>query len=96
MQNFISGLCGWCCGCCLAIQIATRMGETCMFPLCCPGWLLAIRAKLRGEQNIQVVLLDYCCKYQDGSYLLVIGRGEGGGWQGAVGSRNLEDLEKCC
>ena len=36
------------------IQVATRMGESCLFPLCCPGALLAMRAKLRGEQNIQV------------------------------------------
>ncbi|XP_028417387.1 cornifelin homolog B-like [Dendronephthya gigantea] len=46
-------LCGCCCSCCLAIQVATRMGESCLFPLCCPGALLAMRAKLRGEQNIQ-------------------------------------------
>ena len=50
------------------IQVATRMGESCLFPLCCPGALLAMRAKLRGEQNIQVIvkamLPETICNFQ--------------------------------
>ena len=37
-------------------DISSRMGEGCCFATCCPGALVALRIKLRVQENIQVGL----------------------------------------
>ena len=59
VSYFDLGLCGLCCPCILLIQISQRMGEGCLFPCCCQGAALALRVKLRTENNIQVSAAKY-------------------------------------
>jgi len=44
------------CGSFLLYDISSRMGEGCCFAACCPGALVALRIKLRVQENIQVGL----------------------------------------
>jgi len=43
------------CSQCLLCDISSRMGEGCCFATCCPGALVALRIKLRVQENIQVL-----------------------------------------
>ena len=42
------------CGTCAACVYSSDMGESCCLPMCVPGWLIALRTKLRTERGIQV------------------------------------------
>lgn len=74
-RDWSSGLCGCCedcyscclgcfCPCCLLCEVSSRMGEGCMFATCCPGALMALRVKLRMQENIQGSLCDDYCVTQ--------------------------------
>ena len=49
---------------CLLCDISSRMGEGCCFATCCPGALLALRIKLRVQENIQVGSPTLYAKFQ--------------------------------
>ena len=49
-----AGCMGTFCGPFLLCDISSRMGEGCCFATCCPGALVALRIKLRVQENIQV------------------------------------------
>jgi len=55
----------WCFPC-MACSMSSRMGESALVPICCPGGLAALRLKMRTENNIEGSLCnDYiatgCC-----------------------------------
>ncbi|XP_020616971.1 placenta-specific gene 8 protein-like [Orbicella faveolata] len=75
MRDWSSGLCGCfedfysCCmgtfcGPFLLCDISSRMGEGCCFATCCPGALVALRIKLRVQENIQGSLCNDFCVVQ--------------------------------
>jgi len=57
------GIClmGTFCGLCLACQTSGDMGESMCVPCCVPGWLIALRLKMRTQEKIPGSLLDDCC-----------------------------------
>merc|ERR1712002_878540 len=71
-RDWNSGVCSCCddfgiccfgtwCGICLACQVSTDMGESMCVPCCVPGWLIALRLKMRVQEKIPGSLLDDCC-----------------------------------
>ncbi|XP_059146221.1 uncharacterized protein LOC131933494 [Physella acuta] len=48
--------CSFFCFRCYAMHfVRTSMKESCMVPLCVPGWLIVMRSKTRAEQNIRII-----------------------------------------
>ncbi|XP_041361805.1 cornifelin homolog A-like [Gigantopelta aegis] len=56
---------GWFCPCILACNVATDMGESCCVPCCVHGGLVAMRTKIRIQNNIHGSICDdgstACC-----------------------------------
>ncbi|XP_064618077.1 cornifelin homolog A-like [Liolophura sinensis] len=59
-EDITSCLLGWFCLPCYECHLSMRMGESCCVPVCVPGAMIALRAKLRGEQGIQGSVCDDC------------------------------------
>ncbi|XP_046334058.1 cornifelin-like [Haliotis rufescens] len=68
-----SGLCGCCdnfgicvtvmmCPACYACHLAGKSGEFCCLPLLVPGWMIALRAYVRGRHRISGTICDDCLK----------------------------------
>ncbi|XP_056008847.1 cornifelin homolog A-like isoform X2 [Ostrea edulis] len=65
----MSSCCGVCLcgGCCYPCYLSDKLGESCCLPICLPGntWLLALRVKMRAENNIMGSIMDdssmVCC-----------------------------------
>ncbi|XP_025091184.1 placenta-specific gene 8 protein-like [Pomacea canaliculata] len=53
--------CVWWCTPCAISQLVGDMGEHCCVPCCVPGWLVALRTKLRTQHNIQGGVMSDCC-----------------------------------
>ncbi|KAH9513625.1 hypothetical protein Btru_041630 [Bulinus truncatus] len=62
----VVGLWGWCCPLCLACSIDQDMGDPCCdafcLMCCAPATLFALRAHLRGKENIRGTVFDDFCK----------------------------------
>ncbi|XP_046553655.1 cornifelin homolog [Haliotis rubra] len=72
-RSWSSGLCAccdnfgicmtvWLCPACYACHLAGKSGEFCLVPLLVPGWMISLRAYVRGRYRISGTLCDDCMK----------------------------------
>eukprot|EP00105_Crassostrea_gigas_P015640 XP_011432703.1 PREDICTED: placenta-specific gene 8 protein [Crassostrea gigas] len=74
-RDWSSGICGcfedmssccgvyWCGNGCYPCYLSSKLNESCCLPFCLPGfpWLIALRVKMRAENNIQGSIMNDCC-----------------------------------
>ncbi|XP_055959300.1 cornifelin homolog A-like [Patella vulgata] len=46
---------------CFACHLASQAGESCCLPCCVPGWLVSLRAHIRGRHQIEGSIMSDCC-----------------------------------
>uniref|UniRef100_K1RF92 Cornifelin n=1 Tax=Magallana gigas TaxID=29159 RepID=K1RF92_MAGGI len=53
----------WCGNGCYPCYLSSKLNESCCLPCCLPAnsWLIALRVKMRAENNIQGSIMDDCC-----------------------------------
>uniref|UniRef100_K1RYA9 Cornifelin-like protein n=1 Tax=Magallana gigas TaxID=29159 RepID=K1RYA9_MAGGI len=53
----------WCGNGCYPCYLSSKLNESCCLPFCLPGfpWLIALRVKMRAENNIQGSIMNDCC-----------------------------------
>ncbi|ESO09050.1 hypothetical protein HELRODRAFT_190700 [Helobdella robusta] len=72
IRDWSTGMCSCCedvTGClyctfcfpCFSCTLARKMNECCLGPLCCPGFLVAMRSKMRGQHGIRGSIFDDVC-----------------------------------
>lgn len=61
----MSSCCGvyWCGAGCYPCYLSAKLNESCCLPCCLPAnsWLIALRVKMRAENNINGSIMEDCC-----------------------------------